>query len=260
MDFAAIFSRARKATTDNSPLILTAIGVAGTITTALLSSRATFKAAEFLHELDLEHDPHFSGYHRESNRLDTRAKAKATWKFYIPPIGSGIATVTCIVMANRISVRRSAALASAYMIVQETLAEYKDKVVARLGVDEEKEMRNEIAEERLKKIPPPRTLIVSGKDCIVHDLYSGLWFTSSYDKIQQAAVDINFQIINEGYATVGDFWRHLGVSYAAMNDEIGWNSDRKLELDISGAVSEDGMPVLTVDFRTVPVRGYNGSY
>jgi len=50
MDIGAIVSRARKAAADNTPTILTAIGVTGTIATAILASKASFKAAEVLAE------------------------------------------------------------------------------------------------------------------------------------------------------------------------------------------------------------------
>lgn len=245
MDLSAIIKNARKVATDNSPTILTAIGVTGTITTAILAFRSGTKAERLLSE--------------ESPHLSLKEKAEKTWKVFIPPIGSGIATVSCIVLANRINMRRSAALASAYAVSQELFREYKDKVVDKLGPDEEKNLRDEIAEQRINKYPPRSLVVVGGKDCIVHDRYTDRWFTSSHDALKQAEIDINFQIIQEGYATLSDFWRALGVSHSAIGDEIGWNSDRKLELEIGGAVSDDGIPVLTLDFRTIPVRGY-GSY
>jgi hypothetical protein len=94
---------------------------------------------------------------------------------------------------------------------------------------------------------------------MVHELYTGTWFTSSYLALQQAEIEINFQIMHNGYASVSDFLRLVGATHSRVAEEIGWNTDRKLELDI-GSDIEDGKPILTLDFRTVPVREYGSSY
>jgi hypothetical protein len=174
-------------------------------------------------------------------------------------VGTAALTVTAIVMSNRISTRRAAALASAYTVSQEFFKEYKKSVVDHIGKDKEKKVREVAMKEMAAKNPPPMTMVVSGTDCMVHELYTGTWFTSSYLALQQAEIEINFQIMHNGYASVSDFLRLVGATHSRVAEEIGWNTDRKLELDI-GSDIEDGKPILTLDFRTVPVREYGSSY
>ena len=73
-------------------------------------------------------------------------------------------------------------------------------------------------------------------------------------------MDINFQLINEGTATLSDFFRLLGVTHAAIYDEVGWTHEKKLELSIGSTKMDDNTLAYTLDFRTVPVRGYGSSY
>jgi hypothetical protein len=258
MNIVTIAKRLGKVASDNSPAILTAIGVAGTVMTALSTAKASFKAGEMLHDHILARKEAEQLPEGEGVWVSNREIFDLTWKLYVPAVGTGIMTIACIVAANRIGTRRTAALASAYAVSQETFKEYKSKVIEHLGKDKEQKVRDEITRDRVEKNPPPQ-IINAGKTCQVHDEYTGRWFTSSMDALKQAEIDINFQIINEGHATLSDFWRLLGVTHAAICDEIGWNTERKLELDI-GSTIEDSIPIFTLDFRTIPVRGYGSSY
>ncbi len=73
MTFHELVKKSEKPITDNSPAILTAIGVTGTLTTAYLTGKATFKAAEILQAEFEEYRP-----------CTTKEKAQFVWKLYIP--------------------------------------------------------------------------------------------------------------------------------------------------------------------------------
>jgi hypothetical protein len=259
MDLGAIFSRARKATLDNSPLILTAIGVTGSITTAVLAYRAGMKAQAILdshhHEL---FDPNYPMDRLLPKKQLYKKYAELTWKTLVPPIGSGIATVTCIVMANRISVRRSAALASAYMVMQEGFAEYKTKVVDRLGEEKERAIRDEIAQDRVVK-NPPSVIIASNVGALCLDAYSGRYFNCDMETIRAAVNTTNFQILSEGTASLTDFWDLLGLARTSESDELGWNTDTQVEVEYSAAL-HGGKPVLVIGFRKAPISKYYQRY
>lgn len=256
MNIPVIWKRASKAAADNAPTILTAIGVTGALTTAILASKASFKAAEIISEEQSAHD--------EVSRPDLftlKGQAKLVWPQYIPAAVSAALTVSAIVCSNRISTKRAAALASAYTVSQEIFERYKDKVAETLGKDKEQKVRDEVAKDVVLQNPPPAMLVVSGsKDCWVHDEYTDRWFKSSHEALERAAIDINYQIVNEGSATLSDFWKLLGVTHAAVYDAIGWNNSRKLEISIGSTIMEDKTLALTLDFLTVPVREYSSSY
>lgn len=249
-----LMNRAKKTLSDNSPVILTAIGVTGTLTTAFLTGQASFKAAEVLRDEELARDT-VARSNDEIVPLEAKEKLELVWKLYVPAIGTAALTVAAIVGSNRLSTRRAAALASAYSISEKAFSEYKGKVLEKFGEKKEQEVRDDIAKDRVKKNPPP-SIVVVGKTCQVYDEYTGVYFTSSYDHLRQAEIDTNYQILHEGFATLSDFWRRLGATHAAIADEIGWDSDTKLELNIGSTVTDDGVPILTLNFQTVPTRNY----
>lgn len=255
MSISSIARRAGKVTADNAPAILTAIGVTGAITTAVLAGKASFKAAEIISQeqarMDLE---------EQSHPLEFKEKAELTWKLYVPAVGTAVLTVAAIIASNRISTRRAAALASAYTVSQEFFKEYKKAVVDRIGKDKEKEVREDVARKAIEKNPPP--VIVQGQNgkCWIHDVYSEQMILSSPIDLDRAVNEINFQILNNGYATLSDFYTELGATHGNFAREIGWTSPNKLELDIGSTRDPDGMPVLTLDFRTEPVREHGSRY
>jgi hypothetical protein len=95
----------------NSTAILTGMGVSGTVATAYLTGRASFRAAhiirneEVLYEVNTENDGNSIGVER-FHHVSTSDKVKLVWKLYIPPVGVGLGTISSIVMANRSLPRR----------------------------------------------------------------------------------------------------------------------------------------------------------
>src|SRR5689334_17721515 len=101
---------AEKFLSDNAPAILTSVGVVGVVATAYLSGKGSFKAADAIRE-------------EESRRimmteppLDTKGKVKVAWTHFLPAVATSGLTIACVVCANRISVGRAAAMATAYSL------------------------------------------------------------------------------------------------------------------------------------------------
>lgn len=240
MDFGAIVDRGRKVAADNSPTILTAIGVTGAITTAVLAGKAGFKAAQVLGE--------------ESPYTEPKEKFELTWKLFIPAIGTGTVTVICIVLANRVSSKRSAAMASAYAVSQEAFREYKTKVIDKLGEPKERKIADEVSQDRVNKITPP-AYIVSNANSLWMDLFSGRYFDCDMETIRAAVNDINEDIIHGNFPSLTEFWEKIGLAKTTESDELGWNTDNLLYVNYAAAM-HDGRPVGTIEFRTIPVRGH----
>lgn len=258
MSITSLARRAGKVTANNAPAILTAIGVTGAITTAVLAGKASFKAADVLRDHILE-KKEAAG---EDERVFVEHKEifELTWKLYVPAVGTAALTVAAIVMSNRISTRRAAALASAYTASQEFFKEYKKAVVDKIGKEKEKEVREDVARKAIEKNPPVILQTDKSGKCWIHDVYSEQMILSSPIDLDRAVNEINFQIINNGFATLSDFYNELGATHGNFAREIGWTSPNKLELDIGSTRDPDGMPVLTLDFRTQPVREHGSHY
>lgn len=238
MDLWQVIARARKEAVDNSPAILTAIGVTGAITTAVLAGRGGIKAARILAE--------------ESPNLEPREKVQLTWKVFVPSAVTATVTVVCIVTANSVSAKRSAALASAYAVTERAYHEYRAKVTDKFGEAKAKKISDEIAQDHVNR-DPPSVYIASNMTSLWKDLYTGRYFDCDMESIRSAVNDINEDIYNGGYPSLTDFWEKIGLGRTSDSDEFGWNADNKLEVYYAAAV-HDGRPVGTIEFRATPVR------
>lgn len=246
MTLAEIGRRMSKFAVDNSPSIMTAIGVTGAVTTAYLTGKASFRAALILSE--------------ESPHLEARDKVAMTWKLYIPAISTGAITIAAIICANRIGVRRTAALAAAYSLSEKAFEEYRVKIVEKLGARKEETARDEIAQERVNRQPPEnREIIVTGNGSVLcMDAFSGRYFLCTVEEIRKAENDINHQIVRHDYASLTDFYDLIGLPATSISDHVGWNNDKILEVHFSGTITPGNQkPCVVVNYTVGPVRDFD---
>lgn len=238
---------------DNSPVLLTAIGVVGTVGTAILTHRSTSRATLELIELDAERR------HDKLPAMSRKETFSVTWKIYIPPVVSGTVTVGAIVMANHIGTKRAAALAAAYTISERAYSEYREKVIERIGDKKESEIRNEIVKDRVRQMPPSEgnVLLLGSGDHLFIEMYTGRYFRSDRNSVNKAVNEINYKINTHGYASISDFYDLVGLPHTSVSDEMGWTSDKLMDINFDPVLSEDGQPCVGISFTTGPVRDYS---
>ena len=101
-----------------SPTILTCIGAAGVVATAVLAVKATPKADSLIKaDSRRNHD----GDPYAATKLEA---VKSCWKCYIPAAATGVATIICIFGANTLNKKQQASLASAYALVNRSYSDY----------------------------------------------------------------------------------------------------------------------------------------
>ena len=94
---------------ENSTVILTGAGVVGTVGTAILTGRASFKAAQIIENEKEDQRNALEFPDKEEIRPFSKTeKVKMVWVHFLPPVAAGAATVTCIVLAHRISSKKIA--------------------------------------------------------------------------------------------------------------------------------------------------------
>jgi len=252
MTFQTLASSAQKMIGDNSPLILTGIGAAGVITTAILTGKASIKATRVLDVYRYDQDPKAEMF------ITKKQAAGHVWKLYIPPVATGIVTVGAIIMANRIGTRRAAAMASAYVLSQEAFLEYKDKVVEKLGESKERAIHDDIAQDRVNANPVTEHSIVvtDGGNSLCYESLSGRYFNSSMEEMKAAQNNLNHHILRHQYASLTEFYDLLGLDRTGLSDDIGWSSDEMLELTFTSTIASDGRPCLVMQYQVAPLHGY----
>lgn len=259
LGFGILAKRAAKVAADNSPTILTTVGITGMLATAYLTGKATLKAAEIIaeHEGTVE-DPKNPGQTRELE-VTFQEKVELVWKEFIPAAGVAVVTIACMVAANRIGARRVAALATAYTIAEKAALQYRDKVVETIGKKKEENVRTAMAQDEIDRHPISRetVFIEGGGGDLFRDSWSGRYFNSTKMAIEKAAVEINRQLNNDYAATLSDFYDLVGLDRTDESDMIGWNSDCHLELEFNWGSTADDRPCGVMRFRTVPYRGHS---
>jgi hypothetical protein len=244
-----------KFTVDNSPTILTALGVVGTIGTAVLTHKAATKAERIIES----NKPFDYNNGTPPDDFPVKEKVKLVWKLYIPPVVSGTLTIAAIIGANRIGSKRAAAMAAAYTLSEKAYSEYRDKVVEKIGESKEKDLRDDLARDQVRNNPPGESnvVLVGSGEVLCCDLFSGRYFNSSVEELKKAQNDTNFQILHDSYASLTDFYDRIGLPRTDVSEEIGWNQDKMLELEFSTILAEDGRPCVAYRFQVHPIRGYN---
>lgn len=240
MKTTEIVKNVEKLVRDNSTVILTAVGVSGTISTAYLAGKASYRAA-----IVLEHKQR-----TDDMAMTPKEKAKHVWRLYIPAALSGVTTVACIVSSNRIGTRKTAAAYSLLTVSEKAFEEYKEKVIETVGVRKEQNVRDTIAQDKVTNNPVAnnQVIITQGGNVLCCELFTGRYFRSDMETLRRAENEINARILREMYANLSDFYSIIGLPYTSNSCDIGWNSDRLMKLKFSTVLSEDGNPCIAFDY------------
>jgi hypothetical protein len=230
---------------NNTPEILTAIGVSGVVTTGYLAAVAGAQASDMI-SLEQGMTERF---------LTRKEKLKLTWKCYIPAVASGIATIACVVGSHRVSTRRAAAAYSLMAVTDQAFKDYREKVVETIGEKKAEAIQDEIVKDRLAKNPPSNEVVIVGSGTVLCcEMYTGRYFNSDMETLRRAENEINSKTLQEMYTTLSDFYSLVGLPYTAMSDDFGWTTDRLLKLRYTTVLSDDGRPCIAFEYDHIKPR------
>lgn len=249
MTLKTILHGAEKFVVDNSPGILTGLGVAGTVTTAILAGKGAYSSALLISERNHENDVH-------DLYMPPKEKLQLVWKEFVPAGIVGVATITAIIAANQIGSRRAAAFAAAFKLSESISDDYKKKVLETLGVKQEEKMRSDLAAEKMAANPPNGLIVVVGSEVLFFDEWSGRYFTSKMETVQAAVNEVNHKVNNYFFASLTDFYDLVGLTATGQSDDIGWNTHELLDIQYSPTM-HDGKPAIMIGYNHEPIKGYD---
>lgn len=227
-------SIAKLAIKRNSPAIMVSFGVSGVIITSYLSAKASFKAAEII---------------KENEDLETKEIIKKVAPVYIPTFLSGTATIGCVIMANKINSKRTAAAYSLMTISERAFDEYKEKVIEKLGERKEKAIQDEIAQDKVNK-NPVNNIIVNGTGTVLCcELLTGRYFNSDMESLRKAQNDVNEKLIREMQVSLSDFYYAVNLDITSQSWDIGWEAGKNMSLDFTTVLASDGRPCLAFNYN-----------
>ena len=177
MDFKNVLKCFGNTVKKHSPEILTSIGIAGMLTTTVLTVQSTIKAVEIVNS------------HPDKDELTKRDIVKLTAKNYILPTVTFMSSTVCLIAALNTQNKRNAALATACKLSESALLEYRDKVRETLGEKKERVIRDQIAQDKVNEVPASSNdVVITGNGyTLCYDELSGRYFYSDVEKIKQTS-------------------------------------------------------------------------
>ena len=158
----SMYNNSKNMVEKHSPEILAGVGVVGVVASTVMACKATMKLNDILEESketrdkikEVESNPRYEEeYSHEDAKKDltinyTQTAMKIA-KLYAPAVILGSASLGCLLASNDILRKRNAALSAAYMTVDKSFKEYRQRVVDRFGEEVEKEIRYNIKAEEV---------------------------------------------------------------------------------------------------------------
>lgn len=245
LNVAKFFKDVQKGASKHSPELLIGLGIACGIGTTVLAVKATPKAMRLIKEAEEE----------KGERLTKPEVVKTCWKCYIPAAVTGVTSIACIVGADSVHAKRSAAIATAYKLSEAAFSEYKEKVVEAIGEKKEQAIKEKIVKEKVEKHPVSQSnvIITNNGETLCFDAAIGRYFKSDIEKIKRAVNIINREMTYNMYVSLNEFYDALDLPHVELGDELGWNMDEGLvEVDFSAQMSDDGRPCIAIYYNVAP--------
>ena len=231
----------------NSPTILTCIGAAGVVGTAILTGKSVAKASKLLEEAKEE----------KGEVLTPMETLQVAGPTYIPAVLTGVATIACIFGANTLNKKKQAALLSAYTLLDRSYKDYKEKVDGLYGEGSDRNVRNELAKDKYDD----NDISVDDNKQLFYDEFSERYFESTMEKVLEAEYELNHIIARDCGAFLNEFYELLGIDTVDYGDYMGWSSFALvktywycwIEFEHTKVVMDDGLECTIISMKQEPI-------
>lgn len=252
------------ATRRHSPTILFAVGTVGLVTTVVLASRATLKMTEVFDDAELKRNQIETASAEKSDKyteedakqdgilVKTQTALKIA-KLYAPAVACGMITVAAFSGSHIILTRRNAAISAAYVAVDKTFKQYRERVVGELGKDKDREFLFGTREEQVEVETDDGTAIKTVKrlgdhksglsgyarcfdDENKHFKY-GAYYNFTFLQAQERYA--NERLNRDGYLSLNDVYKALGFEPTKAGQIVGWTKSGNGDNFVSFGIVEN---------------------
>lgn len=225
--------------------ILTAIGAVGVVATSVSAVKSYKKYEQLVDEANYLSD----------EGIELIDKIKIAIPTYAPTVFLGFTTIGCIVGSNIINKRKQATIMSAYMALDGTYREYKNKVKELFGDDADDRVISAMIRDKYEESETEY-----GEKILYFEPISRTYFEASPAEVQQAQYLLNRELALTDYVKINDFLRYLGVDETDIGDVMGWSTFGTHELYGSCWIDfkhervelEDGLECLVIKYPQEP--------
>ena len=247
-----MYNNSKNAVQKHSPEILAGVGVVGVVTSTVMACKATMKLNDILEESketrdkirEVESNPRYEEqYSHEDAKKDltinyTQTAIKVA-KLYAPAVILGSASLGCLLASNDILRKRNAALSAAYMTVDKSFKEYRQRVVDKFGEEVEKEIRYNIKAMEVENVVAnedgSETVVVEESKVMDPNLYSDYAkFFDEFNPNWQNDPEYNLMFLRaqqqyandllkaKGRLFLNEVYDMLGLERTKAGQVVGW--------------------------------------
>ncbi len=225
---------------DHEPECLTGTGLVGFAFTSIELIRATSKSIK-----QIEHAP-------SDKKLTRKEIIKMCWKNYVPAALYFIGSSLCVIASNRISAKRSVALATTCALTESAFNEYRNQTRNALGNEKEKEIAQETNKKIEEQTGSKEIILSDDSKHLFKEPITGAYFPTTWNDICKAINQLNSNALNDdGIISVNRYLEELGLSDTLGGYDNGWNvaGGRLLEVYLDSCIAPSNKPCLTYDFN-----------
>ena len=247
-----MYNNSKNVVQKHSPEILAGVGVVGVVASTVMACKATMKLNDILEESketrdkirEVESNPRYEEqYSHEDAKKDLTINYAQTGlkiaKLYAPAVILGSASLGCLLASNDILRKRNAALSAAYMTVDKSFKEYRQRVVDKFGEEVEKEIRYNIKAMEVESVVAnedgSETTVTETVKTMDPNLYSD--YAKFFDEASpywQKDPEYNFMFLKsqQQYATdllrargrlfLNEVYDMLGIEKTKAGQIVGW--------------------------------------
>lgn len=243
-----VFGRITKQLTtyakENAPTILAVVGSMGVVATSVSSINA---------------------YKRYTKKIDTfdepttSDKIKTAIPAYAPTVLIGASSIMCIVGSNILNKKKQAAMTSAYLLLDSSFKEYREKVKQIYGDDADNKIESEIMKDNID------TNEFNDDDVrLFFEPITRTYFEASISDVQRAEYLLNREMALTDYVRVNDFLKFLGQDKTDIGDVLGWSTFQAhqsygyawIDFKHERVEMEDGLECYVIKYPQEPSMDY----
>lgn len=231
-----------------APMLLTAAGVAGFFSGAVMTAKAAVEA-------DRANTRYWNKYRKDllTKREAMVQTVKIKAPYFAPALGVMIMSTAVVLASSNMSKRRYKALSSLYFTTLTYTENLKSAIKSSVSNSKSEEILDK-AQEPTKKAP---VLYISSEETLCWDEYSKRYFLSpGLERIRGIMNDLNHTMYTEGWVSLNDYYWEIGLEPIEYGEEIGWAVERGPLEARFGTALMDNRPCVTISFEVMPKHIY----
>lgn len=232
------------------PAILIGVGLTGLITTAVMAYKYAPKVNLVLAdaEKDAEENNEKFGLPQK-----TKVVVKTLWPVFAIGLLSGLTIIYGGYSEHKNVIRTTAALARS----EKYLSDYQESVLAEVGEETARNVRQRMADKRREEAPfDGQPIFYNGNPDkqLFFDNASGRYFVSDMNAVDAAINEVNARLLDSDFVSWNDWFDELDIPHIDLGDKLGWDYhfDGKLIVHKYAKITDDGKSCIVLDYEVFP--------